>query len=100
MRHDLFQSKKSIHIKLTKESHTALREMLFKHNVTMQDIFQEFTDEILRDEKKASRIISKVVEKRLIAEVRRSSSVQPMGEYDSDTLYNLLERSTTADEED
>lgn len=101
MRQDLFQRRKSVHVKLTKESHTALREMLFKHSVTMQDVFQEFIDEILKDEKKASRIIARVVEKKLMAEIRRSENgLQPMGEYDSDTLYNLLERSNSSDDDD
>lgn len=101
MRHDLFQKRKSIHVKLTKESHTALREMLFKHGVTMQDVFQEFAEDILKDEKKAAKMVSRVVEKKLLTEIRRGSrSLHPMGEYDSDTLYNLLARGGNSDDED
>lgn len=101
MRHDLFQKRKSIHVKLTKESHTALREMLFKHGVTMQDVFQEFAEDILKDEKKAAKMVSRVVEKKLLTEIRRGSRniLHPMGEYDSDTLYNLLARGNKSDDD-
>ena len=37
MRSDIFEERKSVHIKLDKDVHYAIREKLFRHNITMQD---------------------------------------------------------------
>ena len=105
MRSDLFQRRKSIHVKLTKEVHTALREKLFRHGITMQDVFQDCAEAILMDDRRSAMMISRIVEKKLKAELTRSRTVEPMGDMDSETLYNLLERdanktSDATDQED
>lgn len=95
MRHDLFFHKKSVHVKLTKEVHTSLREKLFRHGITMQDLFQEAAEMILMEGPKSEKLLEKISKKKLLASVEkinRSQSMQ-LGELDSDTLYNLLEDS-------
>lgn len=103
MRQDLFRHRKSIHIKLDKETHAALRQTLFAHSVTMQDIFEEFAEILLKDEKRAKVVIARVVEKKLKAELdglkNKKQTSRPMGEMDSETLYNLLERNEKADDD-
>jgi glycine cleavage system aminomethyltransferase T len=95
LRHDLFFHKKSVHVKLTKEVHTSLREKLFRHGITMQDLFQEAAEMILMEGPKSEKLLEKISKKKLLASVEkinRSQSMQ-LGELDSDTLYNLLEDS-------
>jgi len=93
MRHDLFYDKKSIHIKLTKESHTALREKLFRYGVTMQDLFQDTADIVLSDTPRAEKLLQRVAKKKLAASLEKLGRGQraQLGELDSETLYNLLE---------
>jgi hypothetical protein len=100
MRHDLFHDRKSVHIKLTKELHTALRQKLFKYGVTMQDLFHEIAEQVLQENLRSEKLLQRVAKKRLLALVEKSSdrSVK-IGELDSATIYNLLE-GTGPDEED
>jgi hypothetical protein len=93
LRYDLFQTKKSVHIKLTKESHTALREKLFRYNVTMQDLFQEVTDLVLAEGDRSEKLLQRVVKKKLLNELEKLDRREKLvlGEFDSETLYNLLE---------
>lgn len=93
MRHDLFQARKSIHVKLTKESHTALREKLFRYNITMQDLFQEVADIVLTEEDRSEKLLQRVVKKKMLNELQKIDRREKLvlGEFDSETLYNLLE---------
>lgn len=95
MRHDLFFHKKSVHVKLTKEVHTALREKLFRHGITMQDLFHEAAEMVLLEGPKADRLLEKISKKKLLSALEKVNRHQNMqlGELDSDTLYNLLEDS-------
>lgn len=105
MRRDLFFDKKSVHINLTKESHAALREKLFRHDLTMQDLFQGLADFILSDSPKATRLLEGIVLKKIKAslEPKLRSGQRIISELDTDTLYNLIEEDerseTTAAEE-
>jgi hypothetical protein len=93
MRHDLFFGRKSVHVKLTKESHAALREKLFRYGITMQDLFQEAADMVLSESPKAERLLQRVAKKKLIATLEKTNRNRHLhiGELDSETLYNLLE---------
>ena len=101
MRHDLFYGRKSIHVKLTKETHTALRQKLFRYGITMQDLFQDTAELVLSESPKAERLLQKVAKKKLVAMVEKTNRNQHLkiGELDSETLYNLLE-GTDDDEDD
>lgn len=93
MRYDLFQDKKSIHIKLTKETHAALREKVFRYGVTMQDLFEEMTEIILSQEDRADKLLQKVFKKKMAATLEKidKRNKLSLGEFDSETLYSLLE---------
>lgn len=101
MRFDIFQDRKSVHIKLSKESHAALREKLFKHCLTMQDVFEEITNVILSDSVRADRIIQEIIKKKIKQQIEgiKKSSRQPVEEYDANTLYNLIEEGQEIDED-
>jgi len=95
MRHDIFESRKCVHIKLPKELHASLREKLFSHNVTMQDLFQDYAEYIVEDNR-SEKNIQKIVSKKLKAYIENDVKKKQvkglmMGELDSNTLYNLLE---------
>lgn len=101
MRHDIFQDRKSIHIKLSKESHAALREKLFKFGLTMQDIFEELTCIVLSDSSRADRLIQSIVKKKIKEQISgiKKQVRRPMDEFDADTLYNLIEEGQDLDED-
>jgi hypothetical protein len=102
VRHDLFYGRKSVHVKLTKEVHAALREKLFRYGVTMQDLFHEAAEMVVMDGPRAEKFLQKVAKKKLAAsleKMNRNSSLR-IGEFDSETLYNLLEDSDDKDSQE
>lgn len=101
MRYDLFMGRKSIHVKLTKETHAALREKLFRHGITMQDLFQEAAEAALIDGDRSDNFLKKLAKKKMLESLdktRRRHDAH-IGEMDADTLYNLLEADARKDEE-
>lgn len=92
MRYDLFYDKKSIHVKLSKEQHAALRERLFRFGITMQDLFKEAADMALLEGDKSDKFLQKVAKKKLQETIDKSSKKSyRIGDFDKETLYNLLE---------
>jgi heterodisulfide reductase subunit C len=84
-----------VHVKLTKEVHTSLREKLFRHGITMQDLFQEAAEMVLLEGSKSDKFLEKISKKKLMVSIEKINRRQndQLGELDSDTLYNLLEDS-------
>lgn len=92
MRYDLFYGRKSVHIKLTKEEHTALRQKLFVNCLSMQDVFQDFVETLLEDSTKADNIIKKIAKKKFDSAMKKiKRGKQAFGELDTETMYDLLE---------
>lgn len=94
-------SRKSIHVKLTKESHAALREKLFRYGITMQDLFQEAANSVLSDDDRAERILQKIAKKKMLTEIEKLENKNrlQLGDFDSETMYNLLELDARKNEE-
>lgn len=101
MRHDIFQDRKSVHVKLSKESHAALREKLFKHGLTMQDIFEGLADIVLSDNGRADKIIQGIVKKKIREQIEgvKKNIRMPVSEFDTETLYNLIEEGQEIDDD-
>jgi len=95
LRHDLFFTRKSVHVKLTKEIHTSLREKLFKYGITMQDLFQEAAEMAVLEGLRSEKMLEKIARKKLLASLEKidRSKKLNLGELDSESMYNLLEGS-------
>lgn len=93
MRTDVFFNKKSVHVKLTRETHTLLREKLFRHGITMQDLFQEAAEMAVSEGVRSDKLLEKIAKKKLLASLQKIDSGQKtvVGDLDSEMLYNLLE---------
>lgn len=91
IRSDILFDKKSIHITLKKDIHLALREKLMKHNLTMQDFFQEAVDTVLNDSPKAEALLQKIVKKKILASLEKRNQPKTVGALDAETLYRLLD---------
>lgn len=93
MRADIFQDRKCIHIKLDKDVHAAFRGKLFKHNLSMQEVFDEFAKQFVTDDTRAVRIVEQLVMRKVKEAIegkpkKRDGSVN---ELDHDTIYDLIE---------
>ena len=93
MRHDLFASKKSVHIKMTKEQHAALRTKLFRYDLTMQDLFFYAACSVLDGTPAADKYLERISRSKLkkVVDDLHNTGRLHIGEFDSETLYNLIE---------
>ncbi len=90
---DLFQSRKGIHIKLDKATHTALRTKLFLHNLTMQEFFDEFAKAYVSGDARAVKIIDTMVLRSMQFHIEGKKEVRKekrMSELDAEKLYDLI----------
>ena len=90
---DMFQDKKGIHVKLDKQVHAALRAKLFKYNLSMQEVFDDFARLIAEDNKRAQTILELLVQKKLKAalEGKQNQKSEPtLSDLDAEALYNLI----------
>ncbi len=107
MRYDLVsKGRKSIHVKLSKDVHTALRQKLLGYGLTMQDLFSEVADIALADNDRADKILKKISKRKLQESLQKTGRKLPndltIGELDSNTLYNILDegRKNNGDDRD
>jgi len=101
MRADIFVDKKSIHFKLDKDVHLALRAKLFRYNITMQELFDEFARLVATDASKAQSIVESIVNKRIkstlangtLRKKRIYNRKEVFNEMDTEALYNMINES-------
>jgi hypothetical protein len=96
MRTDLLVDKKCIHFKLSKEVHLALRAKLFQHNISMQELFDEFARMVVEGTYKGQFVIDSIVNRKVkeaLGVVKKKKKRERMGELDSDTLYSIINQS-------
>jgi hypothetical protein len=95
MRHDLFQDRKCVHIKLEKETHAAFRAYLFKRGISMQEAFDEFAKQVAEGLRSGTSIVEAVSRRKLKDAIEGRSSKRrrkdkSFGELDSESLYHLI----------
>jgi hypothetical protein len=97
MRTDLFSEKKCVHFKIDKDVHHALRAKLFKHNISMQELFDEFARLVATDTVKGQSVIDLIVNRKIKeamlsteGKVRKRKKKESFGNLDSETLYNMI----------
>ena len=101
---DIFQRRKCVHLKLSKEVHAALRACLFKHGISMQDVFDEFARQLVEGGRSANVVLESLVSRKLKEQI--SGKIRPrrnekFGELDAEALYSLIdtqEKSTDTNE--
>ena len=100
MRVDTFVDKKSVHFKIDKDVHLALRTKLFKYDITMQELFDEFANLVVTDATRAQSIIESIINKRIKSVLingnntkkkkRIYSKKEVFNEIDINTLYSMI----------
>lgn len=113
-RQHVFTSRKDVHIKLDKNVHANLRAKLFSHGVTMQDAFEEFAYELVKEMPNAVHIIEKMIKRRTRLALHDSTltikaderaarralkdAENVTDEADHDTLYELIKDAGDSEE--
>ena len=101
MRTDILQDKKCVHVKLDKDVHAALRAKLFQHNLSMQEVFDEFAKLIASDDARAGRMLEQLVMRKVKEAIDgkpKRTRDRSVNELDHDALYDLIEEGPDSDE--
>ena len=98
IRTDILHERKGIHVKLTKDVHLKLREILFQYELSMQSIFEEFASLVIKDDKAAKKMIENLAlrkaQEMLEKPARKHVTYNRDGisELDHNTLYNMINK--------
>jgi hypothetical protein len=96
MSSDILLDKKCIHVKLDKDTHGALRAKLFKHNITMQDLFEECARLVATETAKGQNIVDSIVNRKIkeaISGVKKKKQII-VSDMEAEALYNMINAST------
>lgn len=106
LRTDLFVDKKAVHVKLDKEVHAGLRVQCFKHNLSMQEILEEFCILLAEGDKRMIQIMSQFIVKKVKKECETKLIADPrpnqprnVVDRDKDLLYSMIESTRKNDKE-
>ena len=93
---DIFIDKKSVHFKLDTDVHRAMRAKLFKYNISMQELFDEFSRMVVSEAPRAHFIVESIVSKKLRSTLsdgptsRRKKKALIATDLEVDALYNMI----------
>lgn len=79
-----FETKKSVHINLTKKTHTGFRTTLFEYDLSMQEVFERFAFLVASGDERAEEIIS---EAKII---KRNKTLERLNQNEVDNLYDAI----------
>ena len=80
-----FESKKSIHFTITRETHSHLRIACFKNRLSLQEIFQEISQRIADGSPDMAKLMKELSQK------KKEKIIEKLSETDAESLYNIIE---------
>lgn len=92
MRNSLI-TKKSVHINLLKDTHSELRVIAFKKQLSMQAIIEGLVSRLVNGEPELVKIVDKIAKEKNDAEIRKIVGT------DAQSVYDLLETFDSVKEE-
>ena len=79
-----FQTRKSVHINLTRDTHTAFKIFAFQNGLSMQEIFEELAIRMVEGDNKLAKLLEGLKEKKKNTEISRMSKT------DAETIYDVI----------
>jgi len=80
-----FETRKSVHINLSKETHASVRSYLFNCHLSMQEVFEELAIQIVEEQPHMLNAISDIIER------KRNKVVRKLSKADADNIYSLID---------
>ena len=88
-----YQTKKSAHISLVKSTHTQLRTLLFKKNLSMQEVFNRLASLVCEGDEYLTDILDEICEE------KKNKSIRQVTRSDSDSIYDIINEINPFDED-
>ena len=81
-----FETKKTIHFNITRETHSKIRISCFKNRLSMQEVYEELSQRIAAE---SPEMISMLED---LSQRKRDKIVKKLSETDAESLFNIIER--------
>ena len=81
-----FQTRKSLHVKLTTETHTQLRILALKYKISMQELFEELARHVVEQRPYMEDVLQVLYENKRYGNVNRDYSVT-----DAESIFKIIE---------
>jgi hypothetical protein len=100
MRSDVGLERKCVHLKLRRGVHTAMRELLLRRDMSLQEVLNAFVEEVVQGNRSAIGVVDRLAAEKLRRKLgplkpkkcMRGSDIQhPVFEHDADSLYALIQ---------
>jgi len=79
-----FETKKSVHINLTKKTHSGYRKALFDHSLSMQEVFELFASLVAAGDDRALEILAEAKSN------KRRKVLERLDQSEVDDLYDAI----------
>lgn len=93
-----FRKRRSVHIALHTDTHKNFRKVLLDKDLSMQEVFQKFSELAVTGDKRAMKILEEAVDEKRLELSKRSSSVIDVRNLD--TIYSLIEGAKSDEDDD
>ena len=88
-----FETKKSVHINLSKATHAGFRTTLFEDSLSMQEVFERFAYLVATGDERAREIVSEC------KIMKRNRTLERLSQNEVDNLYDAISHVDPFDEE-
>ena len=81
-----FETKKTIHFNITRETHSKIRIACFKNRLSMQEVYEEISQRIGAESTEMMSLLED------LANRKRERIIKKLSESDAESLYNIIEK--------
>ena len=85
MDYSSFETKKSVHFNITRESHSSLRIACFKRRLSMQEVFEEVCQRIVSEDPMIIKMLNQ------LQEDKKNKTIKKLSKEDAESLFNVIE---------
>jgi len=78
-------NKKSVHFNLSKDAHAAFRIACFERNISMQEVFEEFVQNVLAETPQVIKLLDQ------ISDDKKNKSEKKFSKQDVESIFDLIE---------
>lgn len=87
-----FETKKSVHINLTLETHTEFKITAFKRGLSMQEIFEEMARRIIEGDDHMLRVLHELEQN------KRNKVMRQLSKTDAESIFRVIEEENPLDD--
>ena len=86
------ETRKSVHINLTRATHQEFRKKLIDYNLSMQEVFEYFASLVAEDDNKAVAIVENAFDRKRNREIKRVTEKEAENLYDAISYEDPFEK--------